>query len=78
MKYINLDFIKPDKDCDQCDFINNYCCFECEHIQIKDKHPNSTYTNNCEWIMKESEEECESEEDLEKALDFKIKKWGLE
>ena len=57
MKYIDLDFIKPDKDCDQCDFINDYCCFECEHIQIKDKHPNSIYTNNCEWIMKESEEE---------------------
>ena len=56
MKYIDLDFIKPDKDCDQCDFINNYCCFECEHIQMKDKHPNSTYTNDCQWIMKESED----------------------
>ena len=56
MKYIDLDFIKPNEDCDLCDFINNYCCFECEHEQMKDKYPNSTYTNDCQWIMKESED----------------------
>ena len=52
LKYINLDFITPSKDCDECDFINNYCCFECEHDQVKNKHPNATYSDNCEWILK--------------------------
>ena len=29
MKYIDLSFIKPDKDCEVCD--QEYVCFECEH-----------------------------------------------
>ena len=42
------------KDCNQCDFINDYCCFECEHIQMKDKYPNSKYTDNCEWVINQT------------------------
>tara|TARA_R100001369_G_scaffold90922_1_gene130806 strand:- start:255 stop:497 length:243 start_codon:yes stop_codon:yes gene_type:complete len=56
MKYIDLDFVKPNKDCTQgCDNItdNAYVCFECEHIQIKEKYPNSKYTNDCEWVIYE-------------------------
>ena len=51
-KYMNIDFIEPDKNCNQCDSINDYCCFECEHIQVKNKHPNSKYTDDCQWIIK--------------------------
>lgn len=56
MKYIDLDFVKPNKDCTQgCDNItdNAYVCFECEHIQVKEKYPNSKYTNDCEWVIYE-------------------------
>ena len=53
MEYINLDFLKPNKECDICDNItdNNYICFECEHYQVKKKYPNSKYTDDCQWIL---------------------------
>ena len=54
MKYINLDFVKPNKDCTQgCDNItdNAYVCFECEDIQIKEKYPNAIYNDDCEWVI---------------------------
>ena len=35
---INLDFVKPNKDCNTCDHHNFYTCFECEWIQVKDKY----------------------------------------
>ena len=50
-KYMNIDFIEPDKNCNQCDSINDYCCFECEHEQVKNKNLNSKYTDGCEWIV---------------------------
>ena len=50
---INLDFVKPNKDCNTCDYHNFYTCFECEWIQVKDKYNNSFYTDDCEWILKE-------------------------
>ena len=56
MKYIDLDFVKPNKDCTQgCDNItdNAYVCFECEDIQIKKKYPNAIYNDDCEWIIDE-------------------------
>jgi hypothetical protein len=27
--------LKPNKDCNVCDYINNYTCFDCESLQIK-------------------------------------------
>ena len=54
MKYIDLDFVKPNKDCTQgCDNItdNAYVCFECEDIQIKEKYPNAIYNDDCEWVI---------------------------
>jgi len=53
MKYINLDFIEPNKDCNLCDFENDYCCFDCEHQQIKEKYPKSIYTDDCQWFINE-------------------------
>ena len=56
MKYIDLDFVKPNKDCTQgCDNItdNAYVCFECEDIQIKKKYPNAIYNDDCEWVIYE-------------------------
>ena len=43
MEYINLDFVKPDKDCVSCDHINGYTCFECEDVQVKEKYPHAVY-----------------------------------
>ena len=46
---INLDFVKPNKDCNTCDHHNFYTCFECEWIQVKDKYNNSFWSScfNC-------------------------------
>ncbi len=50
---INLDFVKPVKDCNQgCDNLTNYACFDCLTDQVKNKYPNSIYTDDCEWIIK--------------------------
>ena len=54
---INLDFIKSNKDCNQCN--NDYCCFDCEYIQVKDQYPNSKYTDDCFWVTEDKEEEIE-------------------
>ena len=43
---MNIDFIEPNKDCDQCDTVNDYCCFECEHEQVKNKNLNSNVEIN--------------------------------
>ena len=50
--YINTDFIKANKNCNGCDFENDYYCFECEHCQMKTEYPDSKYTDDCEWIIK--------------------------
>ena len=47
MKYIDLDFIKPNEDCIRennrfmCD--DEYVCFECESDQIRSKFPNAIW-----------------------------------
>ena len=28
---------KINKDCNVCDYINDYTCFDCEHTQIREK-----------------------------------------
>ncbi len=55
-KLIDLNFVKPNKDCTQgCDNItdNNYVCFECEEIQVREKYPNAIYNSDCQWELKE-------------------------
>ena len=37
--YLDIDFIKPNKDCKTCDHINDYVCFDCESIQVKEIYP---------------------------------------
>ena len=54
-EYINLDFVKPNKDCNSCEHINDYTCFECEHLQVKKKYPNAVYDAYVippEWYIK--------------------------
>jgi len=29
--------LKANKDCNVCDYINDYTCFDCEHTQIREK-----------------------------------------
>ena len=53
-EYIDIDFIKSNKNCKICDHINDYVCFDCESIQVKEKYPNAKW-NLPEWIL-ESEE----------------------
>ena len=50
-----LKHVKPNKDCTQgCDNItdNNYVCFECEEIQVREKYPNAIYNSDCQWELK--------------------------
>jgi len=50
-----LKHVKPNKDCTQgCDDItdNNYVCFECEEIQVREKYPNAIYNSDCQWELK--------------------------
>ena len=51
-----LKHVKPNKDCTQgCDNItdNNYVCFECEEIQVREKYPNAIYNSDCQWELKQ-------------------------
>ena len=55
LKYINLDFVKPDKDCNSCDHHDDYTCFECESFQVREKYPLAVYEPNLipsEWYLK--------------------------
>ena len=38
------------KDCEICDYINDYICFDCENIQVKEKYPNAKW-DLPEWIL---------------------------
>ena len=49
---IDLNFVNPNKDCKVCDHINNYVCFDCESIQVKEKYPNAKW-DLPNWIQKE-------------------------
>jgi hypothetical protein len=50
VKYIDIDFIKPNKDCKICDQVNDYVCFDCESIQVKKKYPNARWELP-DWII---------------------------
>ena len=47
-----LEHTKPNKNCSTCDHYNDYICFDCESMQIKDKYPNAIYNDDCEWVLK--------------------------
>ena len=55
MKYIDIDFVKPDKDCKICDQVNDYVCFDCESIQVKEKYPNAIWELP-DWIINNKSE----------------------
>jgi hypothetical protein len=44
--------LKPKTECSICDIDNDYVCFECESIFIKEKYPNYFYNDDCEWELK--------------------------
>lgn len=51
-----LKHVKPNKDCSQgCDIHNDYICFECEDIQVKEKYPNAIYNDDCQWELIQGE-----------------------
>jgi len=54
---INLDFIKSNKDCNQCDYKNDYVCFGCEHYQVLEEYPNAKYTDDCFWVIEKGGKE---------------------
>ena len=42
MKEIDIfEFVKANKNCDECDHENEYVCFDCEREQVKEKYPNA-------------------------------------
>ena len=44
--------LKPKTECSICDIDNDYVCFECESIFIKENYPNYFYNDDCEWELK--------------------------
>ena len=54
-RYMTLESVKPDKDCNVCDYLNDYVCFEHEDMQIRKIYPNSKYTEDCEWVIYEED-----------------------
>ena len=50
-RYMTLNSVKPNKDCNACDHINDDVCFGCENDQIKKVYPNCEYNNDCEWVI---------------------------
>jgi hypothetical protein len=54
MKYINLNFVKPNKDFNSCDYYNDYTCFSCEDVQVRKKYPSAIYDQDVippEWYL---------------------------
>jgi hypothetical protein len=50
----NIMKIKPKTECSTCDVDNDYVCFECESIFIRDNYPYYFYNDDCEWELRRS------------------------
>ena len=50
---LNLDFVEPNKDCNVCDHVNDYVCFDCESTQVKQKYPNARWELP-DWVINET------------------------
>jgi hypothetical protein len=48
----NIMKIKPKTECSTCDVDNDYVCFECESIFIRDNYPYYFYNDDCEWELR--------------------------
>jgi hypothetical protein len=44
--------MKPNKDCRNCDTLNEYICFECEFIFMEENYPCYFYNDDCQWELK--------------------------
>ena len=44
--------LKSKTECSTCDVDNDYVCFECESIFIKEKYPIYFYNDDCKWELK--------------------------
>jgi len=81
---IDIDFVKPNSDCDLWDL--EYTCFECEHNQVREKYPYSYYEGQGVWTNKNkkySKEEVTElikirEEEIDQEVKEEIKKKFLE
>ena len=40
---IDLDFVKSEEECTECDHVNDYVCFDHEEIQVRDKYSKAKY-----------------------------------
>lgn len=40
---IDLEFLKADKECTECDHVNNYVCFNHEEMQVRERYPDAKY-----------------------------------
>jgi|DEB0MinimDraft_6_1074348.scaffolds.fasta_scaffold312458_2 hypothetical protein len=49
-KFIDIDFVEPNKNCKLCDHENDYVCFDCESEQVRKKYPNAKLELP-EWIL---------------------------
>ena len=52
---IDLDFVKADEECTECDHVNDYVCFDHEEIQVRDKFPDAKYKGFGVWYREVDE-----------------------
>ncbi len=50
-EYLDISFLKPNKNCSGCDIHNDYLCSICV-IDILSGTENVKYTDECEWTIK--------------------------
>jgi hypothetical protein len=48
---INWNNLKPKKTCLICNINEDYVCFECEDIFVKENYHNYFYNDDCEWEL---------------------------
>ena len=69
-KYIDLDFLKSNEDCKSCDHINDYVCFDCESLQVKNKYPNAQWELP-EWVNSyKKEDKTEDKKQVQLSFPF--------
>ena len=51
LKYINTHFIKPVKNCNECNINLNHTCYDHERLQVKSKYKNAELTHSYNWVI---------------------------
>ena len=50
-KHYDWSYLKPSKNCKQCDVVNDYVCHPCQIEELSGS--GLIYDDECEWMIKE-------------------------